>query len=445
MNFRGKRVLVLGGAVSGDSAARLLLAQGCRVTVADQRDSAALRAELARAEEGGARLWLGSDALPDEEFDLCVASPAFAPDHAWIRHCVARRIAIIAELELGAACWKGRMIAVTGSKGKSSIVKLCSDTLNMAGRSASPAGNYGIPLSELALTQPDLAWAVTEVSSFQMEHTAHLTPDVAILLNLQPDHMDRHGTMECYRALKFKMFAALKEGAPAFLPEKMSTEGLISGSRNIQRFGVTSGAVWRWQAGVIRGIFNDREVTIDIRGSWFDNQIFGVSASAAAGALLAAGLSAAQIEAGFKNFVPLEHRMERFYCSRSGVHFINDSKATSLAAVMAALKMVKTPVRLIAGGILKEILTETVKELLAQGTEKVYLIGQCSDKMFNAWSDRLVCVKCGTLEEAVKRAVSEAQAGETLLLSPGTASFDQFKSYCERGERFKELVRKVAD
>lgn len=445
MNFDGSNALVLGGGVSGEAAARLLISRGSRVTLADGSDTAALRATLERAQGVGVQLWLGKTELPEGDFDLCVASPAFALEHEWIKFCIQRKIQIISELELGARCWRGGIIAVTGSKGKSSVVKLCSDTLNLAGKTASPAGNYGIPLSLLALEAPEIEWAVTEVSSFQMEHTAYLPSDVAILLNVQPDHLNRHGSLECYRELKFKMFAAMAKGAPAFFPEELELGKVLSEQLDVQRFGVSKDVDWRWQAGSLSGKQAGSAVKVDLAGGWFDNEIFGVSAAAAAGALHTIGVSVAQIEAGFRAFVPLEHRMEHFYRSGRGVDFVNDSKATTLSAVMAALKMVKTPVRLIAGGLLKEDLSENVKELLARESKKVYLIGNCSQEMFDAWSGSVECVQCGTIEEAVKASVGDSKAGETVLLSPGTASFDQFNSYCERGNRFKELVRMVAD
>ncbi|MDA3925026.1 MAG: UDP-N-acetylmuramoyl-L-alanine--D-glutamate ligase [Kiritimatiellae bacterium] len=445
MCFEVLNVLVLGGGLSGISAARLLLSKGSQVTLVDSGDSDRLRAETAKVADEGGRVSLGEQELPAEDFDLCVVSPVFALDHPWVSACRVRGLKIISELELGALCWRGKMIAITGSKGKSSIVKLCSDTLNMAGITASPAGNYGIPLSYLALEKPELEWAVTEVSSFQMEHTEDLSPEAAILLNVQPDHLNRHGTMDCYKKLKLKMFASMQPGMPAFLPEDLSSDDPRLARLNIQHFGISDKFEWHWQKGYIRGQFNGRQIAVDMRDSWFDNEIFGVSASAAVGVLSFAGLNISQIEEGFQNFSPLEHRMEQFFCSNRGVCFINDSKATSLSAMAAALKMVETPVRLIAGGLLKENLSENIKELLTRGTKKVYLIGNCCRQMFQAWSDTVICVESGTLEEAVKASVNESEAGETVLLSPGTASFDQFNSYCERGERFKELVREVAD
>ena len=182
-----------------------------------------------------------------------------------------------------------------------------------------------------------------------------------------------------------------------------------------------------------------------MKGSWFDNEVLGLAAAAAAAALRYAGLSDVQIEHGLAAFQPLAHRMQRVGVSKQGVSFVDDSKATSLAATAAALRMLRKPVRLIAGGLLKENDLEKIKELLTQTTQKVYLIGHCSGQMFQAWAASVPCEECGTLERAVVAAVRDAHAGETVLLSPGTASFDQFTSYRERGERFTAQVRAVAD
>ncbi len=438
--------LILGGGISGKAAALLLLDRGCRVTLADAGDAAALEEKLRDVCAAGGEIAAGKKELPDEKFDICVASPAFAPTHPWIAECRRRGIKLISELELGARCWTGKILAVTGSKGKSSVVKLCSDTLNLAGVSASPAGNYGIPLSKLALENPELEWAVVEVSSFQMETTECFSPDIAILLNVQPDHLDRHGTMRDYKMLKLKMFSGMKPGTFALFHADVEIDMPLPEGVEVCRFGSVEAAVsWQWYDGHAVGRIDGREIRVDLEDSWFDNPVFGVSAAASSAALLKAGLTAGEIENGLRGFIPLEHRMEQFYSSKKGVVFINDSKATSLTALSAALKMIKTPVRLIAGGLLKEKLSENTKELLTQGVKKVYLIGNCCEQMYQLWSETVLCVKSGTLESAVKAAVDDSGMGETVLLSPGTASFDQFKNYCERGERFKDLVREVAN
>jgi UDP-N-acetylmuramoylalanine--D-glutamate ligase len=171
----------------------------------------------------------------------------------------------------------------------------------------------------------------------------------------------------------------------------------------------------------------------------------GAAAAAGVAALRHVGVDDARIENGLAAFVPLAHRLQTVAVSRQGVRYVDDSKATSLAATAAALRMAQGPVRLIAGGLLKEKDLDGVKELLTQTTKKVYLIGQCAEQMFQAWSASVPCQVCGTLERAVEAARRDALPGDVVLLSPGTASFDQFTSYRERGERFTERVRAVAD
>ncbi|MEI7899418.1 MAG: UDP-N-acetylmuramoyl-L-alanine--D-glutamate ligase [bacterium] len=437
--------LVLGAGVSGEAAALLLLARGGRVWVIDEGDETNRAAAAERVRQAGGRVVFGGGALPQEAFDVCVVSPAFAMRHPWVEKCRNRNIPMISELELGGCYWQGKILAVTGSKGKSSVVKLCADTLALAGRTASPAGNYGIPLCRLVLEKPDLAWAVTEVSSFQMEHSPTFSPDLAILLNLQADHLDRHADMAEYKALKLKLFTSLRRGGCALLPSHLDDEGRVPEGITRVRFGADAGCDWVYANHAVRGMLDGRLCKIAMAGTWFDNEILGLAAAAAAAALRYAGLSDAQIEQGLVAFQPLAHRVQKVGESKQGVCFVDDSKATSLTAMAAALRMVRKPVRLIAGGLLKEKDLDGIKELLTRTTQKVYLIGHCSGQMFQAWAASVPCEECGTLERAVTEAVREAQAGETVLLSPGTASFDQFTSYRERGERFTAQVRAVAD
>lgn len=442
--YDGVRALVLGAGVSGDAAARLLLARGGRVCLIDEGDEAKHAAVAAEVRGAGGRATFGVRELPEDPFDVCVASPAFPLDHPWIEACGRRGLPVISELELGGLYWPGKVLAVTGSKGKSSLVKFCSDALNGAGVSASPAGNYGIPLCRLALEQPGLAWAVTEVSSFQMEHTSAFSPDIAILLNVQADHLDRHASLAEYKMLKLRLFSAMRPGTLALLPAGLDDEGMVPGGVLRQRFGADAGCDWAYADHAVMGMQDGFICKIEMEGTWFDNPVLGLAAAAGAAALRQAGLNDDQIENGLAAFEPLAHRMQLVGVSASGIRFVDDSKATSLAATAAALQMAGRPVRLIAGGLLKENDLESVKELLTQTTQKVYLIGRCAGQMAQAWAASVPCEECGTLERAVSSAVRDAQPGDTVLLSPGTASFDQFSSYRERGERFIAQVRAVA-
>ena len=358
------KALVLGKGKSGTSAAALLKAQGYEVDFAD-------------------------------EYDCVVTSPGLRTKSELQLGCE----------ELRRCGW--RLLAVTGSKGKSSVVKVVADAIGGV-----PCGNYGRPVTDLALEKP--GWAVVEVSSFQLETTT-LPPDTfeaAAILNLQEDHLDRHGSVAVYHGLKRKLLS-------------FSKRGLGPDATGMSR------PLWK--------------------GSYFDNEILAGNASIAVGLMRVAGLDDAKIAAAFKAFEPLPHRMN-LVAEIDGVRFIDDSKATSLAALIAGVKMASSGIRtfehsnirtilLIAGGLPKGADPKTALSTLTERVKKVYLIGQSAEAFFAAWNDAVDCEICGTMDKAVETARREAEKGETVLLSPGTASFDQFKSYGERGDVFARLVK----
>jgi UDP-N-acetylmuramoylalanine--D-glutamate ligase len=379
--------LVFGNGRSGRAAAELLRREGARVVVLD-----------------------GDDKWPDGAWDLCVTSPGIPLNHPWQAAARAAGVKVISELQLGASRWKGRALAVTGSKGKSSVVKLIADTLNLAGVPAVPCGNFGTPLCEVLLAPSTFrlspftlhtSWAVVEVSSFQMETTDDFHPDAAAILNLQEDHLDRHGSVEAYHALKRKLLAGARK---AFVGELKDLNDLAL-----------------------------------MRGSYFDNEVLRTNGLIAISLMRVAGLSDAQIAAGFRAFEPLPHRMQRV-AEIGGVRYVDDSKATSLAALAAGVEMCGGPVRLIAGGLAKGDNPKTVIPRLRSTVKKVYLIGRCADQFLSAWHEAVPCEACETLDRAVAAARRDAVAGETVLLSPGAASFDQFESYGVRGDAFASFV-----
>lgn len=345
------RALVLGRGKSGKAARALLEADGASVDFADG-------------------------------YDLVVASPGMR---------------VMSELEYGVGKLRERgvkMIAVTGSKGKSSVVKLVADALG-----AVPCGNYGLPVSEVG----ECEWAVVEVSSFQLE-TTNLPPDAfeaAAILNLQEDHIDRHGSVAVYHALKRRLLSFAKT---AFDCEAPPT-GLL-------------------------------------RGSYFDNPVLRANGFIAAALMRAAGLGDEAIAAAFAAFEPLPHRFQTVG-EFGGVRCVDDSKATSVAALAAGVTMCgDSPVRLIAGGRAKGDDPKYALPVLTSRVKKVYLIGECAGVFSSAWSGSVELELCETLDRAVADAFGDSAAGETILLSPGAASFDQFADFGERGEVFAELVKK---
>lgn len=333
----------------------------------------------------------GADVDFAEGYDLVVVSPGVPTE---------------SELQLGCEELKRRgwkLLAVTGSKGKSSVVKIVAEGINRAGGCAVPCGNYGRPVCDLIGEKP--GWAVVEVSSFQME-TTNLPPDTfeaAAILNLQEDHLDRHGCVAVYHGLKRRLLTMAKIG--------------IAGAEDLD---------------------NLAKLT---KGSYFDNDILRGNGVVAAKLMRVAGLSDAAISAMFKDFEPLPHRMNEIGVF-GGVRCVDDSKATSLAALAAGVVMAGVNVRLIAGGLPKGDDPKSVLGVLTKRVKKVYLIGRCAEVFSAAWSGIVDCEICGTMDRAVGNALRDAAKGETLLLSPGAASFDQFKSFGQRGDVFAELVKK---
>ena len=384
-------VAILGNGRSGVAAARLLESENIRCVVYDRDDEIDFS--------------LG--------FGYADVSPGVPGTHRWIKECTDRGIPIKSELQLGCEALKRRgwkLFAITGSKGKSSVVKAVADTLSLSCKYAVACGNYGVPVSEVALMDRRGGvenWAIVEVSSFQMEHTI-LSPnafEAAAILNLQEDHLDRHGSVEVYHNLKKKL---LKFSPISIFGDEMPVE---------------------------KKLFS---------GSYFDNSVLEKNGFVAQKLLKLAGLGDDEIERGFSSFVPLDHRM-KLVAEINSVKYIDDSKATSLAALAAGVEIASklgSGVLLIAGGLAKGDDPKTLKDLLTKRVKKVYLIGDCAEAFFDSWKDCVSCEISMVLENAVKSAKRDVSGGDVVLLSPGCASYDQFKNFEVRGETFAKLVKK---
>ena len=402
---KGKRAVVLGRGRSGRAAAALLARLGVEAVTLE-----------------------GADAFPAGEFAYVVVSPGIALSHPWIAAARAAAIPLMSELELGCRALRERgvkLLAVTGSKGKSSVVKIVADAINLAGGRAVPCGNYGKSVSEVAL-EDGWEWAVVEVSSFMME-TTNLPGDTfeaAAILNLQEDHLDRHGDVATYHRLKRLLLTMTPTGydySQVFADVDWS-EGF-----------------WRR---CLNRLFRMADASA-LQGSYFDNAILRTNGIAAAQLMYEAKVPFRAIRRAFREFVPLPHRMN-LVADLGGVRYIDDSKATSVAALVAGVTMAAEgrSVRLVAGGQAKGDDPKIAISVLTGRVKKVYIIGQCAEKFLAAWQTAVDCEICGTLERAVEKAAQEAEKGETVLLSPGTASFDQFRSFEERGEVFAALAKK---
>lgn len=430
--------LIMGLGASGEAAAALLLSEGANVTIADAADHPTLRGRAERLAALGARVHLGVEALPEGAYDIAVVSPGLRMDAPWVLEAWHRGLPLVSELELGWSRRRCPVVAVTGSNGKSTTVKLLCHILTRAGLRAAPAGNYGPAISSVVRDET-LDWMVVEVSSFQLEWSEAFRAEVGILLNVQPNHLDRHGTMQNYLSIKARMFSHTGRGDVCLAPTEFgdTVRGLSQGGGQWFTFGAGDTGALTYKNG---RILREGAVLADISGTRFANDIMGPSLAAVYGAAEACGIRPQAVTHALDSFEPLPHRMQSVG-SWGGVEFIDDSKSTTLSSLAAALCMSPPGVRLIAGGVLKEHDLFGVKEQLAERTAGVYLIGRSAQIMFDAWSDEAACDVCGDLETAVARAAADARDGETVLLSPGCASFDQFGNFEERGRRFVALVR----
>ncbi len=421
-NYR--TALILGYGRSGQAAERMLNAEGCLTVVLSQDGSNDPQV---------------SQTLEKQAFEICIVSPGFSLAHPWLCAIRAAGIPLLSELELGWSRHRGKTVAVTGSNGKSTAVKWICESLQLAQQKAAIGGNYGIPACEVVLHNPDLDWLVLEISSFQLETVRDFRADVAVLLNVLPNHLDRHKTMAGYRQIKMRIFA------PHFSSEEVclipfdlleTCKAEVKSDRNWRTFGTNSSADYRFENGTV---FHEKKALLNLSGTLFDSPTLGgCTGAAVAGVLEACQVAVESGKQAAKIFKSLPHRIQRLG-RIDGVDYVNDSKATNLAATVVALQAVGKNIHLIAGGIPKESDYTFVKEVLAERVRSLYLIGQASQFMYHAWNEVCLCVKFGTLEGAFNAAKNAAKAGDTILLSPGCASFDQFRSFEERGERFMEL------
>ncbi len=432
------RLMVCGLGASGAAAARLLRAEGAEVVAVDERDTPGSRAAGGALAALGCEVVLGAAAPPAGSFAAAVVSPGLPAAGAFLAALRARGIPLVSELELGWSRFRGRTIAVTGSNGKSSVVKALAECLEAAGQAVIPCGNYGLPACQAVLENPAAAWLVLETSSFQLETCAEFRPDIAVLLNILPNHLDRHGTLDAYAHLKARLFARQQAAEVALTPLEW-----------LDRCRQWSGGAARWQT---FGGQPERDFSyapgrlaarggaeIDITDSYFDNEVLGPNAAALFGAARTAGVPPAAVGAVLRRYRPLPHRAEPVG-EFGGVRYVNDSKATNLSALIASLRMQDRPVWLIAGGRPKETDFSAALPVLQTRVRGVFLIGEAADALAAAWGAAVPCEVCGTLDRAVGAARRAARPGEAVLLAPACTSYDQFRAYPERGDAFRKLA-----
>jgi UDP-N-acetylmuramoylalanine--D-glutamate ligase len=448
IELEGKRVLVVGLARTGVATALFCAARGGHVTATEERGAAALGDVVPRLREAGCTLELGGHG--NETFlaqDLIVPSPGVPTALPGLAAARAASIPIWSEIELAWRFLRGRFVAITGSNGKTTTTSLVGHILGAAGRPVIVAGNIGTPLIACVDDSREDSVTVAEVSSFQLELIDSLRPDIAALLNLTPDHIDRHGSLEAYRRAKLRIFenqtdrdAAVLNADDAQVTQYAPARPRLFWFSRARR--VASGAFVQDGQIVFRRDGQDLALLgladIGLRGA---HNVENALAAASIAFLL--GVEPANIAAGVSSFSGVEHRLE-FVAQIGGVDFYNDSKATNVDAATKAIEAFPGGLLVILGGKDKDGDFAPLAELLRQRARQVFLIGAAAGKIEAQLGAAVPMVQAGTLDRALALAVELARPGDSVLLAPACASFDQFENYEHRGRVFKQLVRALS-
>ena len=443
----GKRVLVVGLARTGLVSALFSAAYGAKVTATDERPIPEVAEAAEKLRVAGVKLELGGF-VPQTflEQDLIVVSPGVPAKIEPLENARAKGIPVWSEIELAWRFLRGKLVAITGSNGKTTTTSLVAHILKTSNVPTLIGGNIGTPLLALVETSVDTSVTVAEISSFQLETIDSFRPEIGVLLNLTPDHLDRHITFEEYAGAKMRMFENQLEKDIALLnaddPEvtkRMPAKPKIFWFSRQKR--VATGAFLRDDQIIFRHEGSEVELArladIQLRGQ---HNVENVLASCAAAYL--AGAVPAAIAAGVKSFRGVEHRLE-FVAELSGVQYYNDSKATNVDAAVKAVEAFPGPLVVILGGRDKGSPYAPLREPLHERARLALLIGESAEKIAADLGDAVAFENAGTLQQALHIAARHVQPGDTVLLAPACSSFDQFENYEHRGRAFKELVAQM--
>lgn len=451
--IKGRSVLVIGMARSGIASARMMAEGGARVFVSEMKPEAEVTAAVDQLKQGKIAYEVGGHTLASlEGIDFVVTSPGVPPSNVLLVEAAQRDLPVYSELEVASWLCRAPIVAVTGSNGKTTTTAWLGWIYKHAKHHVQVGGNIGRAFSEFAGDMKSDQRAILEVSTFQLECIDRFRPRVATLLNLSPDHLDRHGSMEEYTRLKFRLFENQTESDVAVL--NADDEAVVAWDQDhdngrAQRWwfstaGPVSPGVW-WDGEFLS--YDTGKAQGQIPGS---NQLIPpgfhnrANAAAAVAMALADGLSPEDIAPGLNQFPGVEHRLERVAVV-DGVTFVNDSKATNPDAVAKALVSFDQPLVVIMGGLDKGTDFGSLVPALKERARALALTGRAAPKLEIELGAEVPYRTAARFENAFEIAVEVAQPGDVVLLSPGCASFDQFENYEHRGQVFKQLVREFAE
>ena len=443
-------MLVIGLARSGLAAVDFLLRHGARVRANDRRPVAELHPRVLELAELGAELVTGSHpAGLVRDIDLVVLSPGVPTDLDPLQEAREQGIPVWGELELAIREIEGPVVAVTGTKGKSTTATLIAEILRRDGRPVVLGGNIGQPLISLVEKVKKDSFVVVEVSSFQLETAESLRPRVAVLLNVTPDHLDRHPSFEAYREAKERIFTNQEQGDWAVIyGGNPLTMAMGSRSRSqkiyysldcmgeeVPHMCVKEGWIVRHE-----DAFTSEWIPLESIPIPGEHNVENVMAAAAAAATL--GVQAEAMRDAVANFPGIPHALERV-AEIAGVSFYDDSKATNVAAAQAAIASFDEGVILVLGGRSKGADFETLLDSVKGKVKLVLALGEAKEQIAEMLGSEVAVVLCTGLREVVERAFEHSEPGDTVLLSPACASFDMFADYAERGRLFREEVERL--
>ncbi|MCP4583332.1 MAG: UDP-N-acetylmuramoyl-L-alanine--D-glutamate ligase [candidate division Zixibacteria bacterium] len=447
MDFSDQKISVIGAARSGLAAAVVLKNLGAEPFLSEHGPESKYTEAKETLTKYDIRYEFGGHSDRVYDCRLMVTSPGVPADTEILTTAVSKNIKVISELELGFQLCGGKVLAVTGSNGKTTTTSLIGEIFSHSRLNSLVAGNIGNPFCAVARGIGIDDWAILEVSTFQLEWIDKFKPRVAVVLNITPDHLDRHGNMENYIALKLKIFSNQNGTDNAILnadDENLKAFDSISGKHEFSTAGeVDNGCFARdntlylCRKGNIQRVIDISEITIKGPHNL-------ANACAAVACCAAAGIDIESINAGLKSFQGVEHRLEQVGLI-GGVSFINDSKATNVDAVYWALQSVFSPVVLIAGGRDKDGDFSTLTELVREKVSNLVLIGEAADKIESVFKDVTRVIRADSLEGAVGIAYEKAGPDGVVLLSPACASFDMFDDFEHRGEAFKQAFNMLKE
>jgi UDP-N-acetylmuramoylalanine--D-glutamate ligase len=435
----GGPYLVVGLARSGEAAAAALRARGEEVIGVDagSADHPALADAGRRLSESGVEVHLDAsgDALAARARTL-IKSPGVPQDAPIVQAARRRGLPVLGELELAWRWLDNQFVAVTGTNGKTTTTEWIGHIHREAGAPVAVAGNVGTAVSTLIGQIDAEVTVVCEASSFQLEDTEAFAPEAAVLLNLEPDHLDRHGSFDAYVAAKLRIFANQGNHDVAVAPAELKIEDLGGCARRVL-FGSLPAAELSERSGYL---WWDEQPLLEVDRISLPGEHNRQNAMAAAAVCLARGIDPGAVIAGLETFSGVAHRLEQIAVGR-GVRWVNDSKATNVASTIVALRAYPGGIHLIAGGRGKRQDFRPLAPLVAERCSAVYLIGEAAGELRMALGDTGVPLhEVGDLERAVAAAGQAARPGETVLLSPACASFDQYPDFEARGDHFRALV-----